>query len=147
VIEHSGAGSGTVTRNELGVPGSAGVAQGTTDVRFTANLAALLTPRLPSSEAGSPSPEIRSPKAASGLSSGAGMGQEWELLAPRVPADDQTVLRYRKHLRRFLHTVQPGLISCDHYQLDPLHHCHRPRSDGAFPRAHTDLEQAFPECP
>jgi hypothetical protein len=32
-------------------------------------------------------------------------------------ADDQSVLRYRKHLRQFLETVQPSLISYDHYHF------------------------------
>ncbi len=32
-------------------------------------------------------------------------------------ADDQTVLRYRKHLRQFLETVHPDLISYDHYHF------------------------------
>ena len=32
-------------------------------------------------------------------------------------ADDQTVLRYRKHLRQFIETVQPALISYDHYHF------------------------------
>lgn len=34
-----------------------------------------------------------------------------------VGTDDQTVLRYREHLRRFVETVQPDLISYDHYHF------------------------------
>jgi hypothetical protein len=32
-------------------------------------------------------------------------------------ADDQTVLRYHKHLRQFIETVHPDLISYDHYHF------------------------------
>jgi hypothetical protein len=34
-----------------------------------------------------------------------------------VGADDKTVLRYREHLRQFLVTVQPDLLSYDHYHF------------------------------
>jgi hypothetical protein len=34
-----------------------------------------------------------------------------------VGANDQTVLRYREHLKRFIETVQPDLISYDHYHF------------------------------
>jgi hypothetical protein len=34
-----------------------------------------------------------------------------------VGTDDQTVLRYREHLRRFIEIVQPDLISYDHYHF------------------------------
>jgi hypothetical protein len=41
-----------------------------------------------------------------------------------VGTDDKTVLRYREHLKRFVETVQPDLISYDHY------HFLRPDKDG-----------------
>lgn len=34
-----------------------------------------------------------------------------------VGVDDKTVLRYREHLQRFVETVQPDLISYDHYHF------------------------------
>ena len=34
-----------------------------------------------------------------------------------VGIDDQTVLRYREHLKRFIETIQPDLISYDHYHF------------------------------
>jgi hypothetical protein len=34
-----------------------------------------------------------------------------------VGADDKTVLRYREHLRRYVETVRPDLISYDHYHF------------------------------
>ncbi len=34
-----------------------------------------------------------------------------------IQADDKTALRYREHLRQFIHTVQPDLISYDHYHF------------------------------
>jgi hypothetical protein len=34
-----------------------------------------------------------------------------------VRADDKVVLRYREHLKRFVETVQPDLISYDHYHF------------------------------
>ncbi len=34
-----------------------------------------------------------------------------------VNTDDQTVLRYRKHLNQFIETVRPDLISYDHYHF------------------------------
>ena len=34
-----------------------------------------------------------------------------------VGADDKTVLRYRRHLRRYVETVRPDLISYDHYHF------------------------------
>jgi len=34
-----------------------------------------------------------------------------------VGTDDQTVLRYREHLKRYVETVKPGLISYDHYHF------------------------------
>ncbi len=41
-----------------------------------------------------------------------------------VGADDKTVLRYREHLKRFVETVKPDLISYDHY------HFLKPDQDG-----------------
>jgi hypothetical protein len=41
-----------------------------------------------------------------------------------VGTDDKTVLRYREHLKRFVETVKPGLISYDHY------HFLKPDKDG-----------------
>jgi hypothetical protein len=34
-----------------------------------------------------------------------------------VGTDDQTVLRYREHLKRYIETVKPGLVSYDHYHF------------------------------
>ena len=41
-----------------------------------------------------------------------------------VGTDDKTVLRYREHLKQFVETVKPDLISYDHY------HFLKPDKDG-----------------